>query len=116
MPFNQMMAKVAIPEEVKMSLYKTMNVCFKPILHDKNVLALMFLMVIFDQDKTEYDPEVGRMLSQYWTMLKRHLTNTIDGDIDEKLAYLSNCLVTLPALLQDNSESLTNFIAFSETS
>ena len=93
-----------------------MTVCFKPILHDKNVLTLMFLMVIFDQDETEYDPEVGRILSQYWTMLKRHLTNTSDGDIEEKLAYLSNCLVTLPALLQDNSGSLQNFIEFSETS
>ena len=32
-----------------------MNVFFKPILHDKNVLALMFLMVIFAQEEAEYD-------------------------------------------------------------
>ena len=109
------MAKVAIPEEVKLSLYKTMSICFKPILHDKNVLALMFLMVIFAQEETQYDPEVGRMLAQYWNLLRRHLTNTHCGDIEDKLGYLSSCLVTLPALLQDNSESLQEIISFKST-
>ena len=106
---------MAIPVELKRSLYNTMNVCFKPILHDKNVLALMFLMVIFAQEDKEYDPEVGKMLSQYWNLLRRHLTNTYCEDIEDKLAYLSSCLVTLPALLQDNSESLQEIISFRST-
>ena len=106
---------MAIPVELKRSLYNTMNVCFKPILHDKNVLALMFLMVIFAQEETEYDPEVGRMLAQYWNLLRRHLTNTHCEDIEDTLGYLSSCLVTLPALLQDNSESLQEIISFRST-
>ena len=109
------MQNMAIPVEHKQSLFNTMNVCFKPILHDMNVLALMFLMVIFAQEDTEYDQEVGRMLSQYWNLLRRHLTNTNCEDIEDKLAYLSSCLVTLPALLQDNSESLQEIISFKST-
>ena len=57
------------------------------VLNNKNVLALMFLMVKFAQDETEYDPEVGRMLFHYWTMLIRHLANTSCQDIEEKLAW-----------------------------
>ena len=75
----------------------------------------MFLMVIFAQEETEYDPEVGRMLAQYWNLLRRHLTNTHCEDIEDKLGYLSSCLVTLPALLQDNSESLQEIISFKST-
>ena len=59
------MKSMALSDEVKRSLYKTMNVLFKSILHDKNVLALMFLMVIFAQEEAEYDQGVGRMLAQY---------------------------------------------------
>jgi hypothetical protein len=109
------MQNMAIPVELKQSVFNTMNVCFKPILHDMNVLALIFLMVIFAQEDTEYDPEVGRILSQYWNLLRRHLINTNCEDIEEKLAYLSSCLVTLPALLQDNSESLQEIISFKST-
>ena len=106
---------MALLDEVKHSLYKTMNVFFKPILHDKNVLALMFLMVIFAQEEAEYDQGVGRMLSQLWILLRRHLTNTNCKDIEEKIAYLSSCLVTLPALIQDNSESLQEIISCEST-
>jgi hypothetical protein len=105
------MQNMALPDEVKCSLYKTMNVFFKPILHNKNVLALMFLMVIFAQEETEYDQGVGNMLSQYWILLRRHLTNTNCEDIEENLSYLSSCLLTLPALLQDNSDSLQEVIS-----
>jgi hypothetical protein len=82
-PYNQVIQKLALLDEVKNSLYKTMNVFFKPILHDKNVLALTFLMVIFAQEETEYNQEVGRMVSQYWILLRRHLTNAHCEDIEE---------------------------------
>jgi hypothetical protein len=105
------MQNMALPDEVRRSLYKTTSVFFKSILHDKNVLTLMFLMVIFAQEETEYHQEVGRMLSQYWILLRRHLTNTNCEDIEGKVFYLSSCLLPLPALLQDNSESLQEILS-----
>ena len=104
------MQNMALSDEVKHSLYKTMNVFFKPILHDKNVQALMFVMVIFGQEETEYDQGVGRMLAQ-WNLVRRHLHNTHCDDIEDKLSYLSSCWVTLPALLQDKAESLQEMIS-----
>ena len=104
------MQNVSIPDEIKQSLYQSMTVCFHPILNDKNVLALMFLLLTFAQDESENDSEVVRMVSQYWTMLRRHLNNTNCQEIEEKIAYLGNCLVSLPALLQNNSESFQEII------
>ena len=104
------MQNLPIPDAIKRALGNTMEFCFKPILNDHSVLAMMFLMVIFSQDDAGFDPEVASMLSQYWTMLRRHLTNLMGGDTEETIAYLSNCLDKLPSLLQDNSEAFENII------
>ena len=64
-PLDKIMQNVSIPDEIKQSLYKSMTVCFHPILNDKNVLALMFLLLTFAQDESENDSEVVRMVSQY---------------------------------------------------
>ena len=110
MPLDKIMQNVPIPDEIKQSMYKAMTVCFNPILNDKSVLALMLLLLAFAQDETENDPEVVRMVSQYWTMLRRHLTNTNCQEIEEKIAYLNKCLATLPVLLHSNSESFQEII------
>ena len=104
------MQNIPIPDEIKQSIYKAMTVCFNPILNDKIVLALMFLLLTITQDETENDPEVERIVSQYWTMLRRHLINTNCEDIEEKIAYLGSCLVSLPALLHNNSEGFQEII------
>ena len=109
-PLDKIVQNISIPDEIKQSLYKSMTVCFHPILNDKNVLALMFLLLTFAQDESENDSEVVRMVSQYWTMLRRHLTNTSCEEIEKTIAYLGSCLVSLPGLLQNNSDSFQEII------
>ena len=74
------------------------------------MLAVLIMMIIFSQDQSESDPEVSNLMSQYMTMLRRHLTNTICEDLEEVLAYLANCLVVLPALLEENYDALVEIL------
>eukprot|EP00090_Calanus_glacialis_P029807 TRINITY_DN4788_c0_g1_i1.p1 TRINITY_DN4788_c0_g1~~TRINITY_DN4788_c0_g1_i1.p1 ORF type:complete len:271 (-),score=57.40 TRINITY_DN4788_c0_g1_i1:126-938(-) len=97
-------------EDLRNALDKTMRFCFKPILHDRYVLALMVMMVTFNQGGSEFDPEVASLLSQYWTMLRRHLTNSMFEDVEETMSYLGNCLDMLPTLLEDNYDALVEVL------
>eukprot|EP00092_Neocalanus_flemingeri_P018843 GFUD01020402.1.p1 GENE.GFUD01020402.1~~GFUD01020402.1.p1 ORF type:complete len:270 (+),score=60.73 GFUD01020402.1:264-1073(+) len=109
-PLETTMSYAPFPEAVKTSLDKTMKFSFKPILHDRHVFALLVMMVVFCQDQTEPDPEVASILTQYWTMLRRHLKSTMCEDLEEILLYLHNCFDTLPTLLEDNYEALVEIL------
>jgi len=105
-----LLSYLPLPDALKRSLNKAMTFCFKPILQDPHVLAVLIMMIIFSQDKSESDPEVSNLMSQYMTMLRRHLTNTMCEDLEEVLAYLANCLVVLPALLEENYDALVEIL------
>lgn len=104
------MSYTPFPEAVKRALDKTMCLYFKAILHDPHVLAIMVMMVTFSQGEKESDPEVVSLLTQHWTMLRRHLTNNMFEDVEETLSYLSNCLDKLPILLEDNFDALVEIL------
>ena len=101
---------VSMNADVKDILSQILCSISNSILSSWNVLVPMLLLAILRID--EQDAAVEGISGEVFTMLQRHLINTLSCQTraEEALAYISTCLQTLPILLKANELAFKHFV------
>ena len=97
----------------KNTLLDLINTVSHPILGDWSVIIMMAMLFIFGaHGYSTGDSTVQSINKQLWTMLRRHLTNTMScqASVVDGMAHIQHCLHALPTMLTLNKDVLNKFV------
>ena len=97
----------------KNTLLDLINTVSHPILGDWSVIIMMSMLFIFGAHSySTGDSIVQSINKQLWTMLRRHLTNTMScqASVVDGMAHIQHCLYALPTMLTLNKDVFNKFV------
>ena len=110
---RQVLELVPFSPSIKSTLLDLIMSVSNPILGDWSVIVHMTMLFIFGAHNYDTaDLIVQNINKQLWTMLRRHLTNTMScqASVNSSMAHIHHCIQTLPTMLEVHKDVLNKFV------